>query len=87
LGTCHAATPHRISATATTPKRILPKRRVNRNLGIRKGITRLLIRIEGHYRVLRANVGCFLRPVPKSKMPPQGHENIGFFYSSARPGR
>ena len=59
LGTCQAAMPQRISAVATTPKRILPKRRVNRNLGIRKGIVRLLVRIEGHYRVLRANWGAF----------------------------
>ncbi|CUJ25550.1 Uncharacterised protein [Achromobacter xylosoxidans] len=77
LGTCQAAMPQRINAVATTPKRILPKRRVNRNLGIRKGIVRLLVRIEGHYRVLRANWGAFcaapLRPRrQKRKCPRRG---------------
>ncbi|MNS86929.1 hypothetical protein D3C72_1208480 [compost metagenome] len=38
FGTCQAAMPQRISANATMPSRILPARRVNRNLGRRKGI-------------------------------------------------
>ncbi|CAB3921550.1 hypothetical protein LMG1864_05435 [Achromobacter ruhlandii] len=88
LGTCQAAMPQRISAVATTPKRILPKRRVNRNLGIRKGIVRLLVRIEGHYRVLRTNWGGFLQraiaaAAPQAQMPPQGHESTQATVSAA----